>query len=94
MQRLKGLAAGLPQSASSDSMQFEPSKKPPMDSLTIEDVADSLKMCLVDKGGYLTDVPSEKVGHFYAGDSYVIFCKYKVSCVHCIAMLLGLNMNE
>ncbi len=88
MQRLKGLAAGLPQSTSSDSMQFEPPKKPPMDSLTIDDVADSLKMCLVDKGGYLIDIPDEKVGHFYSGDSYVIFCKYKVSCINCTAVIL------
>jgi hypothetical protein len=59
--------------------KFEPPREPPTTALTLDDMSDSLKMYRVDKGGYLTDVPEDKVGHFYAGDSYVIFCKYKVS---------------
>lgn len=79
MKRLKDLGlAKLPQSTISDT-QFEPLKEDPIKNLSLDDVSDSLKMCLVDKGGYLTNVPDDKVGHFFAGDSYVIFCKYKVS---------------
>lgn len=88
MKRIKALAAGrgMPQSIknanqfSPSSKQFEPPKDPPISTtVTLEGMFDSLKMCRVEKGGYLANVPEEKVGHFYAGDSYVIFCKYEVS---------------
>lgn len=85
MQRLRGLSKKLPQvnkggngSTSAPPKQFEPPKETPIEKITMEDLGESLKMCRVDKGGYLTTVPDEKVGHFYAGDSYVLFCKYKV----------------
>ena len=54
---------------------------PPQLSLTLEDVtgSSSLRTCRVVKTGYLTNVPEDKVGHFYAGDTYVMFCCQEVS---------------
>ncbi len=86
MQRLRELKKKLPQSTkggkgparSAVQKQFEPPKETPIEKITLEDVSESLKICRVDKGGYLANVPDDQVGHFYAGDSYVIFCQYKV----------------
>ena len=84
MNRLRELSKNIPQAANGDNSAvaqkqlFEPPKESPIENITLEDVGDYLKMCRVDKGGYLVNVPDDRVGHFYAGDSYVIFCKYKV----------------
>ena len=100
MQRLRGLSKKLPQvkkggnGSSSAPKQFEPPKETPIEKITMEDVGDSLKMCRVDKGGYLTAVPDEKVGHFYAGDSYVLFCKYKVRLKGTFSCILNLPFER
>jgi len=58
---------------------FEPPQDPPL-TLDFQDGdEDVFKMCRVDKAGYLTNVPDDMVGHFFPGDTYVIFCSYKTS---------------
>lgn len=85
MQRLRDLSKKLPQAAKgangtakAQKKPFDPPKESPMEKIVLEDLGATLKMCRVDKGGYLASVPDNKVGHFYSGDSYVIFCKYEV----------------
>ena len=70
------------QRAPPQSQVAAPPVPPPSPPLTFrwEDIIlTSLKMCRVEKAGYLTAVPDDQVGHFYAGDSYCIFCPYMVS---------------
>ena len=55
--------------------QDAPIEAAPSLQLTENDIMTSkLTMTRVEKAGYLAAVPQDKIGHLYAGDSYVIFC--------------------
>jgi len=66
----------------------EPAPVPP---LVLEDLTEgeTLRMYRVVKDGFLTAVPDAKVGHFYAGDSYVlIYAGLNAKSEQCITALI------
>jgi hypothetical protein len=82
MQKLRDIGRGR-LSGDEGAKPFDPPKYPPMTTLhSLRDIPDdSLIMSRVDKAGYLAQIDTRKIGNFYSGDTYVIFCKYKVSSI-------------